>query len=71
MLAIVIVLVARAEGFEAQRQALGPRATAIVAAIKAIAEGHIDVMPEVLVTGGGGSVDGLAASLIRRFGLPA
>ena len=28
-------------------------------------------MPEVLVTGGGGSIDGLAASLIRRFGLVA
>ena len=62
---------ARAEGFEAQRQALGPQATAIVAAINAIAEGRVDVMPEVLVTGGGGSIDGLAASLIRRFGVPA
>ena len=57
---------ARAEGFEAQKQALGPTATALVAAINAIAEGRIDVMPEVLVTSGG-SIDGLAASLIRRF----
>ncbi|MCX6521394.1 MAG: SPFH domain-containing protein [Actinobacteria bacterium] len=60
---------ARAEGFEAQKQALGPTATALVAAINAIAEGRIDVMPDVLVTSGG-SIDGLAASLIRRF-MPA
>jgi regulator of protease activity HflC (stomatin/prohibitin superfamily) len=58
---------ARAEGFEAQKEALGPGATAVVAAINAIAEGRVDVMPEVLVTGGGNSVEGLAASLIRFF----
>jgi regulator of protease activity HflC (stomatin/prohibitin superfamily) len=57
---------ARAQGFEKQKEALGPAATAIVAAINAIAEGRIDVMPDVLVTSGG-SIDGLAASLIRRF----
>ena len=33
----------------------------------AVADGHIDVMPDVLVTGGGGSFDGLAAQLIRFF----
>jgi hypothetical protein len=58
---------ARAEGFEAQKEALGPVATALVAAINAIAEGGVDVMPDVLVTGGGTSFDGLAASLIRQF----
>lgn len=61
---------ARAEGFEAQRRALGSAATALVAAINAIAEGGVDVMPEVLVTNGG-SIDGLAASLIRRFTPPS
>ncbi|MBI5087316.1 MAG: hypothetical protein HZB15_00150 [Actinobacteria bacterium] len=57
---------ARAQGFEAQKEALGPAATAIVAAINAIAEGRVDVVPDVLVTGGG-SVEGLAAALIQRF----
>ncbi|MFN8022488.1 MAG: SPFH domain-containing protein [Acidimicrobiales bacterium] len=57
---------ARAQGFEAQKEALGPQATAIVAAINAIAEGRIDVMPDVLVTSGG-SIEGLAATLIRRL----
>jgi uncharacterized membrane protein YqiK len=59
---------ARAEGFKAQRDALGPQATAFVAVANAVADGHITVVPEVLVTGGGGSVDGLAASLMRYFG---
>ena len=60
--------VARATGFEAQKQALGETATALVAVANAVAEGHISVVPDVLVTGGGGSFDGLAAQLIRHFG---
>ena len=62
---------ARAEGFEKQKEALGAAATAIVAAINAIAEGGVDVMPNVLVTGGGTSLDGLAATLIQRLGVGA
>jgi hypothetical protein len=60
--------VARATGFEEQRQAIGEGPTAIVAVANAVAEGHITVVPEVLVTGGGGgSLDGLAATLIRHL----
>jgi len=43
-------------------------ATAIVAAINAIAEGGVNVVPDVLVTGGGGGIEGLAATLIKRLG---
>ena len=54
---------ARATGFEAQREAIGEGATAVVAVANAVAEGHITVVPEVLVTGGaGGPLDGLAAT---------
>jgi hypothetical protein len=61
--------VARATGFEAQKDALGETATALVAVANAVSEGHITVVPEVLVTGGGsGSFDGLAATLMRTFG---
>jgi flavin-binding protein dodecin len=60
--------IARATGFEQQRQALGPAATAVVAVANAVSEGHIDVMPDVLVTGGGGSFEGLAATLMRALG---
>ncbi len=58
---------ARATGFEEQRKALGGPATALVNAINAISEGHVTVVPEVLVTGGGGSLDGLAATLMRSL----
>jgi hypothetical protein len=33
-----------------------------------VSEGHITVVPEVLVTGGGGALDGLAATLMRTLG---
>ncbi|HEV2891418.1 MAG TPA: SPFH domain-containing protein [Frankiaceae bacterium] len=58
---------ARAAGFEAQRDAIGDMPTAIVAVAGAIADGQIDIMPEVLVTGGGGAVEGLAATLMNTF----
>jgi regulator of protease activity HflC (stomatin/prohibitin superfamily) len=58
---------ARATGFEAQKEALGGPATAVVAVANAVADGHITVVPEVLVTGGGGSFEGLAATLMRHF----
>jgi uncharacterized membrane protein YqiK len=59
--------IARATGYEQQRLALGPTATAVVAVANAVSEGHIDVMPDVLVTGGGGSFEGLAATLMRSI----
>ena len=60
---------ARATGFEAQKEALGGPATAVVAVANAVADGHITVVPEVLVTGGGRRlVDGLAATLMRYLG---
>ncbi|HWL36374.1 MAG TPA: SPFH domain-containing protein [Frankiaceae bacterium] len=57
---------ARAAGFDAQRDAIGELPTALVAVAGAIAEGHIDIMPEVLVTGGG-AVDGLAATVMNTL----
>jgi uncharacterized membrane protein YqiK len=57
---------AKAAGYEAQRDAIGDVATAMVAVAGAVAEGKIDIMPEVLVTGGGGGAfDGLAGTLMN------
>lgn len=56
---------ARAEGFRAQKDAIGELATALVAVANAVADGHITVVPDVLVTGGGGAIDGLAATVMR------
>ena len=59
---------AKAAGYDAQREAIGGSATALVAIAGAIAEGGIDIMPDVLVTGGaGGALDGLAATLVNLF----
>jgi hypothetical protein len=60
--------VARATGFAAQREAIGDVPTALVAIANAVAEGKIDIMPDILVTGGGSSLDGLAATLMRALG---
>jgi regulator of protease activity HflC (stomatin/prohibitin superfamily) len=59
---------ARAAGFREQTEALGQTATALVAVANAVAEGKITVVPEVLVAGGGGALDGLAATLMRTLG---
>src|SRR5205085_10429843 len=59
---------ARAAGFQAQTEALGQSATALVAVANAVADGHITVVPEVLVAGGGGAIEGLAATLMRTLG---
>ncbi len=58
---------ARAKGYEAQIRSLGSGPTAIVAVANAVAEGNLTIVPEVLVTGGGGAVEGLAAALMRSL----
>ena len=47
---------------------LGSTPTAAVAIANALSEGKLDVMPEVLVTGGGGALEGLAAAFMRSLG---
>ena len=58
---------ARARGYEAQVRALGQGPTAVVNIANVLAEGGARFVPDVLVTGGGagGSVDGLAATLMK------
>ena len=58
---------ARAKGYEAQVKALGQVPTAVVNAVTALAEKGVKFVPEVLVTGTGGPVDGLAGVLTRFF----
>jgi hypothetical protein len=63
---------ARAEGFQAQVAALGPQATALLNIANSLAEGHIKLVPDVLVTGNNtGLLDGLVASLMRSNGTPS
>jgi uncharacterized membrane protein YqiK len=58
---------ATAVGFRAQSEAIGELPTALVAMASAVAEGDINVVPEVLVTGSGSSIDGLAATLMQKL----
>jgi hypothetical protein len=58
---------ANATAYAAQVQALGPRNTALVNITKALAAGNQKFVPEVLVAGGGGSIEGLASTLMKSF----
>jgi uncharacterized membrane protein YqiK len=58
---------AKAKGYEAQVASLGSTPTAAVAIANALSDGKLDVMPEVLVTGGGGALEGLAATFMRSL----
>jgi hypothetical protein len=56
---------ARAEGFQAQVQALGANATALLNVATALAEADVKLVPDVLVTGGNGLIDGFVASMLK------
>lgn len=58
---------ARAEGYEAQKRAVGPEATALVAVFGEIGDGNVKIVPDVLVGEGGDSISGLAASLMGQI----
>lgn len=65
--AVKAIGLARAAGYEAQVEALGQGATAIVAVANEISDGKIKIVPDVLVSGGGGSIEGLAATLMGQL----
>jgi regulator of protease activity HflC (stomatin/prohibitin superfamily) len=56
---------ARAKAYKAQVEALGQIPTAIVNAITALAESKVKFVPDILVTGGGSAIEGLAGTLMR------
>jgi uncharacterized membrane protein YqiK len=59
--------VAKADGFKAQNEAIGQTGTMLVNVATVLADKSIKIVPDILVTGGGNSVDGLAATLTRMF----
>ena len=62
---------ARAKAFKAQVEALGAGPTAMVNAVTSLADRGLKFTPEILVVGGdggGGSMDGLAATLMKYLG---
>jgi hypothetical protein len=59
---------ARARGYEAQVGALGRTPTAVVNVATVLSEAGVKIVPDVLVAGGGGSLDGLAGCLMNYLG---
>jgi uncharacterized membrane protein YqiK len=59
--------VAKAEGFKAQNDAIGQTGTMLVNIATVLADKGIKIMPEILVAGGNGPIDGLAATLMKNL----
>ncbi|MGH9591448.1 MAG: SPFH domain-containing protein, partial [Bryobacteraceae bacterium] len=60
---------ARAEAYERQVAALGANGTALVNSVEALSRSTTPFMPSTLVMGGGGTVDGLLALMMRQQSL--
>jgi regulator of protease activity HflC (stomatin/prohibitin superfamily) len=56
---------ARAKGFEAQVHALGQGPTAIINVATALADRNVKIVPEILALGGGATLDGVGATLMK------
>jgi uncharacterized membrane protein YqiK len=65
--------VAKAQGFKAQTEAIGQSGTLAVNVATVLAEKKMQIVPQILVTGGGGggSLEALAATLTKMFGSQA
>ena len=61
---------AKAEAFDAQVKALGANATALVNAVESLSKSGTPIVPNILVTGGGGTVEALAATLLKSLSAP-
>lgn len=59
---------ARAKGFDAQREAIGAAETALVAALREVGAGGVKIVPDIQVgSDGGGVIGGLGALLMRTL----
>ncbi len=57
--------VAKAEGFRTQKEAIGATSTALVNVATVLADKGAQFVPQILVVGGGGAIDALAATLTK------
>lgn len=58
---------AKAEAFDAQVRALSANATALVNAVDSLSKSGTPIVPNILVTGGGGTIEALAATLLKSL----
>jgi hypothetical protein len=61
--------IAKAKAYQEQVQALGPVNTALVNISQSLADGKTRLVPDILVIGGGGSLEGLLGQLMRKLNL--
>jgi regulator of protease activity HflC (stomatin/prohibitin superfamily) len=61
---------AKAESFEAQVKALGANATALVNVMDSLSKSGTPIVPNILVTGGGGTIEALAGALLKNLSGP-
>jgi hypothetical protein len=59
---------AKAKAYKAQVEALGQDSTALVNAITALSDKGLKFVPDVMVSGSGSSIDGLAGVLMNMLG---
>jgi len=59
--------VAKAEGFKAQNEAIGAAGTLLVNVATVLADKNVKIVPDILVAGAGGALDGLAATLTQTL----
>jgi uncharacterized membrane protein YqiK len=62
---------AKAEGFKAQNDAIGAASTALVNVATVLADKGAQFVPQILVMGGGGAIEGLAATLTKALATQA
>lgn len=60
---------AQAKAYDAQREAIGPESTALVAALSEISDGNVKITPDIMVSGGGGTFEALGATLLGRLAM--
>jgi len=58
---------AKAQGFKAQNEAIGQAGTMAVNVATVLADKRMQIVPQILVMGGGSTLDGLAATLTKLF----
>jgi len=59
--------VAKAEGFRTQKEAIGATSTALVNVATVLADKGAQFVPQILVMGGGGAIEALAATLTKTL----
>lgn len=63
---IQITALAKKDAYQAMASAIGAPGVVQLEVLKSVADGKIQITPQVMVTGGGGTMDALAGTLLRQ-----